>query len=327
MKSVPKISTKTPAKVAPLPRLKKTSGDRLSASDFLLGPNEFVRRCASVFLTEHNALSTREIQQLVDAIQSGCPRLEVVDVISAKANPIDPQLLRQRHNPAAMSSAPFIITRLLERFSPDDNEVFVVEVYEQAAGRAPSGIELAAGCFDLKRGLLTRRQYIEKIAERSAVGRLSPEPENTVNLTTDGAAGAIISKNGSQHISLVRDLGTLGWLVAPNSLLQPIVPKDGAMTVPEGWLLAGPKKSLSHGHWSLDVDIVQPPRARLVIDVIANSGLDRLVNVEITGSCFGAFCFQVTPQHHFLEARIFKPQQEDALHVLTIRNFSISSQV
>jgi hypothetical protein len=96
------------------------------------------------------------------------------------------------------------------------------------------------------------------------------------------------------------------------------------METREGWVIAGPKQQFPPGLWRLDVHILQPEDAVIVLDVVANAGIDILAKATLLGPARFSVRVDIRDWHHFIELRLFKPRQPEAAHRLDIRNLSFT---
>ena len=288
----------------------------VTAADFLLPAEAFVERCIAAYPGADQLFTLSERGALVAAVRGGRPRIEIVDAVRDRADPETLEATRPRINGLSQGWDKFVVTELLEHYAPDDDVAFVRQVYSQVFDRAPTPVEALEAKFDLKSGRLTRTDLIGRLGARAPSARLSTD------LAVAGA-GALFNE-GKPQIVLLRPAGPDGWIVAPELWVQPAPIENGAFQFQEGWILTGPKRSFPAGWWRLNIDLVQADGAGLVLDVVANSGLDRLLAINLVGSAqFGAR-FKLDPWHHFVEIRLRRTAQPAERNWLKIRDLSLS---
>lgn len=98
--------------------------------------------------------------------------------------------------------------------------------------------------------------------------------------------------------------------------------EDGKWKTAPGWIVVGPKQSFEKGVWRLNIDLVQPEAAAVVLDVIANSGVDVFVRTTLAGSARCAMHIDIKEWHRFLELRLFKPKEPEENNWIDIRDLS-----
>jgi hypothetical protein len=287
------------------------SSIEVTTADFLLAPDAFVDRCLSAYDKEGRLFTSGERVTLVEAVRAGRPRIEVLDAIRGRSMPGAREETKPRLNSLAGAVDSFVHTELLERYAPDDDEAFIRQIYFQVFGRQATPVEAVEAKFDLKAGRVTRREMIENVVARSPNARLST-----------AFAGDGIAADGKSSFVLVRAAAD-GWAVAPDLWIQPAPTENGAWRLEPGWVLAGPKRTFRSGPWRLDIDILQPQDAQLVVEVAANSGLDLLLTVNLVGPARLSGRFTIGPWHHFLEVRLRRPEQRAELNWLRIRDLSL----
>lgn len=302
-----------------------TVASGVSAAHFLLGPDEFVAACAEELAVPESLCSQRDRRVLADAIRAGRPRFDIVETLRR----LGADAADAAAGPSARSfAAPWddaVVVDLLERYAPDDDEDFVRQAYGQILARRPSPLEVLETGFDLKGGTLTRRALIERLARRSDTVRLSPElpPETTPEGVTPG--GDCVDADGRAGFILMKFTPTLGWVIAPDVRLHSKVAHDGALYIETGRVLNGPRRSLPPGPWSLAVDLLQDEAATLVVEVVANAGLDVLLRAPLLGPARFRQRFTIEKWHHFIDVRVIKPAEADGLKWLKIRELSLTA--
>jgi hypothetical protein len=282
-----------------------------SASDFLLGAEAFVERCVSAFAGSDQVLSAGERAALADAIRMGRPRIEIVETMRRLLMPLASTRDRPQVDGVSQCWGQFIVTDLLERYAPDDDEAFIQQVYAQVLDRSPSSIEALEASFDLK-GRLTREEFIKQLAGRSPACRLSSD-------VAPAGVGSAMTKDARLCFNFIEYAESSGWILAPDVWLQHAPTVDGALRLAEGCVLRGPKRSFPAGDWQLAIDIVQPETATIVVEVVANAGLDVLVKFSLAGPARLVTPFSIEPWHHFVEVRLLKRTEPEQHRWLKMR--------
>lgn len=293
----------------------------LQAADFLLGAEPFVERCCAVYAGGESSLTPSESAALADAIRAGRPRIEIVEVVRQRLDPLRYSAERPNVNGVARTWDKFVVTDLLENFAPEDDEAFVRQVYSQLLDRDPSPIEAIEGKFDLK-GQFSRRDFIMRLARRSPSCRLTTDPPPL-------GVGGGFSTDGKLFFNFITYARGTGWIVAPDVFVQPGVRdhadacSDDMLRLSEGWVIIGPKRSFPSGDWQLAIDLVQPERAKLVLDVVADAGLSVLTKFALAGPARLVVPFRIDPWHNFIELRLLKPVEDEQYRWLKVRQLAL----
>ena len=295
----------------------------LTPDDLLVTADEFVRRAAAaVGLAE---ISPADVQVLAKAIRGGLSRLDVVDILIARVNPEDPRL--SRPNPSFLDRKidSFIVVDLLERYAADDDREFARFAFGKVLGEAATPEELDAAQGFLWR-TRDRRAFLEDLAGRR-LGRgdraeLSPrfgQSDDDAGLRRIG--GQVQQPDGRRSFVVLRHEPGMGWAAGDNVKVTSAI-QDGKWKTRSGWIIVGPKQSFELGLWRLNVDLVQPANASVVLDVIANSGVDVFLRATLVGPARCTMRIDVKEWHHFLELRLFKPKESDENNWIDIRDLS-----
>ncbi|MEM6973283.1 MAG: hypothetical protein AAF577_10810 [Pseudomonadota bacterium] len=331
------------------------SVEALGPADFLLGPEAFVTRCATLAASGGGGAVARtsdgaDQARLVAALRAGRPRLEVARALLGDRAPTA--------SPAAAFGRDwdrFVITDLMARYAPDDDRQFVAELHQQLLGRRPSPIEALEAEFDLRVGAIDRAGLIRRVAALGADCRLSDTmmttPAETLLSPRQGAtqgasqgwihAPAARPGDGAQHngpaeperptaatlaergvgrrIVIAREAAGLGLILGSGISCPGLDTEKEFPKVRAGWVLTGPKRGLEPGRWNMIIDLLQPEGASIHLDIVANSGLDSLLALDLVGPACMTVGFDVAPFHHFIEIRLRKPEQAGPLHRLRPR--------
>ena len=298
----------------------------LTAADFLVTADEFVRRCAKA--VGLNDLSPVEVNVLSDAIQKGKHRLDILDILMSKVDPEDPRLTRPNPKFVMREVDSFIIADLLEKYAPDDDREFARFAIDRILGGNPTDDELdaAQGELWLKPD---RRAFLE--GPRGAENGPRPNAPRYPHAPPRGKSGGIhrlggvaVQPAGQKHVVVVRHEPGVGWTAAANVQVSVADVEQVGWKTREGWVIAGPKQQFPPGLWRLDVHILQPEDAVIVLDVVANAGIDILAKATLLGPARFSVRVDIRDWHHFIELRLFKPRQPEAAHRLDIRNLSFT---
>lgn len=299
----------------------------ITVADLVATPQDFVDACAAKFGLDGDALSDAERATLIASLEAGRSRLTVMEALRAKASPLDangaPRRRRDRTQLAGLAQnwTADVVVDLLLRYAPDDDGRFVEQAFRQIFGRDATQIEALEARFDLRGGRLDRRALIEKLAALSPGCRLSPPPSQAPLPAIPG--GAILRDGGGVGYTLVRNVPGVGWVVAPDVIAQPMQGENGAFVPAPGVALRARGLTLTPGRWRLAVDLVQDETADIVVEVLANAGLDELFCARLRGPATFAAVFDVEDRHHFVEVRVVKPSQGPGDAQLKIRDLSL----
>ena len=289
----------------------------LTDDAFSLPATAFVDTWADAFGLSDAEFTPSDRDTLVAAIRGGTNRLQVIDALRTRRAVAAQEAGRSAVHSIRRPPDGFALIETFTRFAPGDDVAFLRHAFAQISGRDPSGRERLELEFDLRRGLADRAAVIRRIVElarregRAAVwdtlaAASRPQP-GTADLADARTmpAGLMIDEAGRETLVFLREMPGSGWLVSPEYLRQrqsAIV--ESGWSVAPGWLIVGPKRSLHPGPWRVDLDIVQPDTAMLDFDLVANSGLDVLQRLTISGPIHGSFRVEISPDHHFIELRL-----------------------
>jgi len=290
----------------------------LCAEDFLLDPEAFVERCIAVYATANRTVGPGERTALVEAIRAGRPRVEVADAVRRLYKGAAEVDRLPSINGIGRQYSTFVDVPLLERFAPDDDEAFVRQLYQQMLGRHPTTVDMKEALFDLRHGL-DRRAFIDRLAARWPGVVLSTQP-------VDDEAGLSLAADGKLCFRLIEPRRDNGWSIPPAVWLQPVPTVDGALQVRQGMICHGPRRSFPAGSWQAVIDVIQPSNAVLTIDVVANVGLDILVETTVIGSASFAMPFEIASWHHFIEARLQLSKAAPRESWLKLRTFMLKQR-
>jgi hypothetical protein len=284
---------------------------------FTLSAESFVDAWAAALDLTDTDLTPEDRLSLANAIRDGTNRLRVVDAMKAR-RPVSP-VLNERSGIQAIRREPdhYAILENFTRFAPGDDPTFLRYAFSRICGRDPTSSERLGLEFDLRRGVIMRAEAVKKIValarrdgQTAFWDTLLPENESEAREGSDPAdgrlspAGLLVNMDGQATAIFVREVENVGWMIAPDHLRQPLQINDGNWKVQPGWLLTGPKRSFAEGTWLLDLDLIQAPNARLDVEIVANSGLDFLQSITLTGSFSGTLCVAIRREHRFVELRI-----------------------
>ncbi|MBM7047477.1 MULTISPECIES: hypothetical protein [Rhizobium] len=308
----------------------------LSKDVFSLPAESFIDAWAKALDLTESDLTPDDRLSLANAIRGGTNRLRVVDALKAR-RPIPPSL-NGRSGVQALRREPdqFAMLENFVRFAHDDDAAFLRFAFSRICGRDPTSAERLGLEFDLRRGVLTRAAVVKKIV---AIARrdgqmaywdtLLPDSESEARETVDSSnasitpSGLLVNVDGQAMAVFVREVENVGWMIGPDLLRQPLQITDGNWSVQPGWLLTGPKRSFSEGNWLLDLELIQPPTAKLDIEIVANSGIDFLQAITLVGSFSGTLCVNIKREHRFVELRVRIHERDPEDSWLRPRNISM----
>jgi len=287
-----------------------------SAADdlFSLSPRHFVNHWADALMLSGDELTNEDRENLVSAIQSGVSRLKIIDALSRHGSISAPSVCYPAASDVRRPPDRFAVIENFTRFSPDDDTAFIRYAFQHICDRAPTQNERLEFEFDLRRNLLDRPTTVKRIvgiARQEGHFALWDSLEADIPPNADEScarvmpAGLAYDENGRQTIIFIRQMpNRQGWMVAPDVMRQPLSTTERGWVVQEGWLIVGPKRSFAAGTWRVDVDLVQDADAVLDLDLVANSGLDTLFRMAISGSFCGSLLVELGSDHRFIELRL-----------------------
>lgn len=303
---------------------------------FSLPAESFIDAWAKALDLTESDLSSDDRLSLANAIRGGTNRLRVIDALKARRpvpSPLDglPGVQALRREPDQ-----FAMVENFVRFSPEDDAAFLRFAFSRICGRDPTSAERLELEFDLRRGVLTRAAIVKRIV---AIARrdgqtaywdtLLPDDENEPSESADVSnasitpSGLLVNTAGQAVVVFVREVENVGWMIGPDLMRQSLQIHEGNWSVQPGWLLTGPKRSFADGDWLLDIDLIQPPTAKLDIEIVANSGLDFLQSITLVGSFSGTLCVAIKREHRFLELRVRIHERSPEDSWLRPRNISM----
>ena len=297
----------------------------LSEADFILPTEAFVQRCLQAAELTNAQIGAVTCRQLIEALRAGRTRSEVADALAHLARPLSETGADSAYNFVSQPMENFIVAETLTNFAPGDDAAFLAFAARKVLGREPIQGELLALEFDLRRSVTTRMVSIEWLVTLArAQGRhVVCEGLEQVIAPAQGV-GFTVGAGGVMQFVAVRSTGNGSWEVAPFSLAQRLVVHNGGWKLHPGWVLTGPKTSFEAGTWLLELEFIQSPTARMVVDVVANSGLDVLFCQEFVGSVAVGIKLDIQASHKFLELRLLKPDQEASLCWILPRRIALA---
>jgi hypothetical protein len=312
------------------------AGARLNAEDsdtlrkvFSLAPVAFVDAWAQALTLTGGEFTPADKEIYVRAIQSGASRLKIVDALYARKWARRSPLCKGMAHDISRAQDHLALIDNLEHFAADNQAAFVRYAFAQICAREPTSRELLAFDFDLRRGVLERRAAIKKIVRLAnqegipamwdslSLEEAADDPTCARTLPT----GFTLDEQGRESLVFIRELSEGGWLVAPDIMRQTPTMEQRGWLLQDGWLFAGPKRSLRPGCWRVDLDILQQDHI-LSVDVVANAGLDVLQEISISGSFAGSFCVTIAADHRFIELRMLARDRSAPLWI-NPRNISM----
>lgn len=303
---------------------------------FSLPAESFIDAWAKALDLTESELTPDDRLDLANAIRDGTNRLRVLDALKAR-RPM-PAVLNGRSGLQAIRREPdqFAIVENFTRFAPEDDAAFLRYAFSRICGRDPTSAERLGLEFDLRRRVVTRAKVVKNIV---AIARrdgqtafwdtLLARDDSDIRESIDPSnahimpAGLLVDAEGQATAVFVREVENVGWMIGPDLLRQPLQITEKGWSVQPGWLLTGPKRSFSEGTWLLDLDLIQEERARIDVEIVANSGLDFLQSITLAGSFSGSLCVDVRPEHRFIELRLRVHERSPEDSWLRPRNISM----
>jgi hypothetical protein len=294
------------------------SGLGLSAEDdktlrkvFSLPPGAFVDAWVRALAFTEQEFTVEDRDLYARAIHGGTGRLRIVDALYSKKWARSSPFGSITAHDICGTQDHFVLIENLQHFAPDDHTAFLRYAFRQICDREPAPTELLSFDFDLRRGVIERRSAIKKIVRiANQEGRPAlwdslnrEEDRNDPTCARTLPTASVYDEKGRESLIFVRALREGGWTVAPDILRQSPKMDQQGWVLREGWLLTGPKRSLRPGIWRVDLDILQHDQV-LQVDVVANSGLDILQDISISGPFAGSFCVTIENHHRFVELRV-----------------------
>lgn len=275
---------------------------RLRPADFVLNPEDFLKKCHQAFPSPVLLPDSPESKALLRALQQGISKLEIVEAFRFAHQHAAPLISSDRDEQVRDHLASHPTINDIIALAPEDDKLFIDLAFGLLFRAAAPQVDRLAAYAHLKSGAHDRKSVLHWLLAHSA--------DRAPHLRGQDAPiqhDIIFARPLPQSIEIGIDAHM--WLQ------KPPVPPQSAVIEP-GWILAGPKRDLLPGRWVLEVQLWQPFGARVAVDVVANGGLKSYVSFELDGPASMMVSFQVLPSDQLVEARLFKPQQhEDLCHL------------
>lgn len=296
--------------------LVETTKTGVSSAEYASEPRSFVKRLADQMAIDIDELT---LQRLSDRIKLGGSREEIIGNlknIQGAGRPVEKEAAALAFARSGQAGAALIVENITS-FAPNNNRAFVLYAYSQVLNRHPGDVELARLSHYLESQTVSRLDILKTLDSKSieeghaiiwdsAVVRLTSESsgnEGSAGLLRRGTGSHTLSQDSSETLSLCR-YADGKWDLAPTMVPRIDEIRSDSWLVSDGFILTGPKSHLSAGKWLLDLDIVQPEWASVVVDVVANLAVDRLFHVTAHGNLRGSFVFEKLSTHAFLDVRL-----------------------
>jgi hypothetical protein len=292
----------------------------LPADLFSLPAPSFIEAFAAALGLSDLELTEQDRDTLVSAIRTGTSRFKVIDALHNRRQ-IQPGPPRSEAQGIRRSGQHFVLLENLTQFALDDDGAFLRHAFAQICDREPSHRESVEFEFDLRRGRIDRAAIVKRVV---AIARREGKPAlwDTLQPTAGEAAnpadlsfarnmpsGLVYDEAGRETLVFVRELAHGGWSIGPEVLRQPFTAVDGGWRVRSGWLIVGPKRTLSAGVWQINIDALQAPDSMFDVDLVANAGLDVLQRLTVCGPFRGSFAVELRAEHMFCEFRLSVREQ------------------
>lgn len=287
-----------------------TTASALSPADFLLEPSAFVQRCHQVFPSNNLLPGSLESQAIISSLQDGLSKLDVVDAFRFLHNRTLPSPLTSDFFEASRTESRPLNGDELATFAKDDDRVFVDLIFSYFSPIGLGEFDKLKAYADLKGGAISRKSLINWVSSHS-----SKKSVNWSDDTDHMAAPVVMAGPIPQSVEIAIDARL--WQQAPSACGL-----SGFILDP-GWVLISPKYKLKPGPWLLELTLWQPQGGRVNIDIVTNSGLDRILDVELSGPATLTFCFEVKPADRLTEVRLYKPDQPEEFMRLSLGKLAI----
>lgn len=294
----------------------ETANAGLSSAEFASESLSFVKHLAAQMAIDIDAPT---LQRLSDRIRQGVSREQIIASLRSMKGlpqPVDRGAAALEFARSGRAGEALIVENITS-FAPQDDKAFLLYAYAQVLGRHPDDVELARLTHHLEGRTLSRLDVLKRLNSTSMEeGRALTWDSALVSLSGDSSVDGITTRGlveGSGYRTLSRDAAeTLTlcrfddgkWELAPSMVARIDEIRSDSWIVSDGFVLTGPKSHLSAGEWLLELDIVQPEWASVVVDVVANLAADRLFHLTAHGSLRGSFVFEKLNTHAFLEVRL-----------------------
>lgn len=271
----------------------------LRADAFLLDADAFVNRCIDSFPCGGITPGSPEQHHMVDALESGrVSKLDVASAFSAASR------THPRPSPSIDSYTPDfkegpIIGDDLVLAHPENNAAFVAYVARILEQTDISEATLRRHEIALNSKQTTRRNVIDLLAGRKA--------RRQVQWLSDTCMSEAVVLATQSHAGNAVRIDALVWQQ------EPLPRGSGVITVTPGLVLASVPRCLRAGIWDLTIDLWQPPDATLRINVTANGGVTRILDVLLSGPCSSAFRLEFNEHDRFVRLTLTKPAQTPEL--------------
>ena len=297
---------------------------KLCEDDFALQTEDFVRKCIELACLPSICKSNNVFHQFVSALRAGHTRMSVAKAVAHLAAPSLEYMNDPTYNSIIQPMDNHIVTDMLLNFAPNNDVAFLEFSAKKILGRNPEEGELLSIEFDLRRHTISRRGCIDWLTRYAkAAGRNVVYEDINPSLAHPNNFGFSSDAAGAKQYVAVNSTGFASWEHAPNIIAQNHTIQKARWEIQPGWLITGPKVSFEPGIWLLKLDFIQPDDATLVVDVVANSGLDVLFCQEFTGSVAASIKINIKESHFFLELRLLKPVQVPSLCWITPRKIAL----
>ncbi|MBD8665908.1 hypothetical protein IFT59_21935 [Rhizobium sp. CFBP 8752] len=259
------------------------------------------------------------LHKLSERIVGGATREEIIRSlhnIQGEPYPVDRATAAVNFARLGFPGEALVVENLVS-FAPMDDKAYVIHAFSQVLVRQPSEVELARFTHQLEVGGITRLDLLELLNDVAlSEGRhiawdypsRFPQPKGygdaaETSLLVQASGFRALSESSNETLTLCRFTGQK-WELAPSMITRTEDIRADSWVVSDGFILTGPKSTIADGFWVVELDVVQPEWASLVVDVVANAGIDRLLHVTAHGNVRGSFRFEKLRMHAFPEVRL-----------------------
>lgn len=254
-------------------------------------------------------ISVREQHAMAQTIYRGVNKSRIWEALAA----------RNENRP--MDKAPVLMTALIR---PDDevaieevlvdhgcedDAIFLEYAFFRLVGRDPELAERARLQAALGAGEIDRHQAVLEI-----INIARAEGRNPIVAQINGDQPfSLVSAERQERQVLVKRLSPREYLIAEGGL-QGGTLQDEGIQLHGGLALIGPKRPLKAGTWRLKIDWSQDADAAILIEVTANAGAEKILQVELAGTTLCNLEFRVKPEHMISEVLIHGLRKGQAEH-------------
>lgn len=221
------------------------------------------------------------------------------------------EALTARNENRPMEAAPVLMTALIRAddevaieevlvdHASEDDAIFIEYAYFRLVGRDPELSERARLQAALGAGEIDRHQAVLDIMD---VARAEGRNPIVAQMNNDQPFSLVGTERQERQV-LVKRFSPREYLIAEGGLQGATLEGEG-IRLHGGLALVGPKRPLKPGIWRLKLDWSQDPDAAILIEITANAGAEKILQVELAGTALCNLQFRVKPEHIISEVLI-----------------------